>query len=221
MRKSFLISLFFLLCVSAFAQIDLRDSVDIQNGNQTTDASIRIVDEALPVESSSSIEKTHSPKTAALLSTVIPGAGQVYNGSWWKAPIIYAGFAGIGYGLSFYQDYYKSFKTAYNSYRNPYLAQGLTPPADTILTVRGETGYSPVNVQQGRDFYRKYRDLCIIGVSVWYLVNILEAYTEAHLFDFDVSDDLSLHWEPAYYCAPVCRLNPSPLPSGVRFTFSF
>ena len=89
--------------------------------------------QALPEDSTT--EKTHSPKTAALLSTFIPGAGQIYNGSWWKTPIVYVGFAGIGYGLYFYQDYYKSFKTAYNDYRNPYLEQGLTPPADTILTV--------------------------------------------------------------------------------------
>ena len=153
----------------------------------------------LPEESADTIEKKHSPKTAAILSAVIPGSGQIYNGSWWKTPIVYAGFAGIGYGLYFYQDYYKSFKTAYNNYRNPYLEQGLTPPADTVLTVRGEEGYSPVNVQQGRDFYRKYRDLCIIGIGAWYLLNILDAYTEAHLFEFDVSDDLTINWEPLFY----------------------
>ena len=175
--------------------------------------------QALPEDSTT--EKTHSPKTAALLSTFIPGAGQIYNGSWWKTPIVYVGFAGIGYGLYFYQDYYKSFKTAYNDYRNPYLEQGLTPPADTILTVRGEEGYSPVNVQQGRDFYRKYRDLCIIGIGAWYLINILDAYTEAHLFEFDVSDDLSLHWEPAFYYRPMGFAPPSPLPSGIRLAMNF
>lgn len=175
--------------------------------------------QALPEDSTT--EKTHSPKTAALLSTFIPGAGQIYNSSWWKTPIVYVGFAGIGYGLYFYQDYYKSFKTAYNDYRNPYLEQGLTPPADTILTVRGEEGYSPVNVQQGRDFYRKYRDLCIIGIGAWYLINILDAYTEAHLFEFDVSDDLSLHWEPAFYYRPVGFAPPSPLPSGIRLAMNF
>ena len=153
--------------------------------------------------------KIEALKKAALLSTFIPGAGQIYNGSWWKTPIVYAGFAGLGYGLYFYQDYYHSFKTTYDNYRNPYLEQGLNPPVDTILTVRGETGYSPVNVQQGRDFYRKYRDLCIIGVGVWYLINILDAYVEAHLFEFDVSDDLSIHWQPAFYYTPVGFTTPT------------
>lgn len=175
----------------------------------------------LPEESADTIEKKHSPKTAAILSAVIPGSGQIYNGSWWKTPIVYAGFAGIGYGLYFYQDYYKSFKTAYNNYRNPYLEQGLTPPVDTVLTVRGEEGYSPVNVQQGRDFYRKYRDLCIIGIGAWYLLNILDAYTEAHLFEFDVSDDLTINWEPLFYYKPIACVAPSPLPSGIRMVVRF
>ena len=150
MRKLILFGLICLLGLQTFAQ---EDSLIVLQG--------------VPEETAESIEKKHSPKTAAILSAVLPGAGQIYNGSWWKVPIVYAGFAGIGYGLYFYQDYYKSFKTAYNDYRNPYLEQGLTPPADTVLTVRGETGYSPVNVQQGRDFYRKYRDLCIIGLGIW------------------------------------------------------
>jgi len=175
--------------------------------------------QGLPSDSASSVEKKHSPQTAALLSTFIPGSGQIYNGSWWKTPIIYAGFGGIGYGLYFYQDYYKSFKTAYNDYRDPFLEQGLTPPNDTILTVRGQTGYSPSAVQQGRDYYRKYRDLCIIGIGVWYLANILDAYVEAQLFEFDVSDDLTIQWQPAYFS--TYGATSAPLPSGVRFSMQF
>ena len=203
MRKLILFGLICLLGLQTFAQ---EDSLIVLQG--------------VPEETAESIEKKHSPKTAAILSAVLPGAGQIYNGSWWKVPIVYAGFAGIGYGLYFYQDYYKSFKTAYNDYRNPYLEQGLTPPADTVLTVRGETGYSPVNVQQGRDFYRKYRDLCIIGLGVWYLANILDAYTEAHLFEFDVSDDLSIQWQPTFYYRQTSMATAA-LPSGIRISFDF
>lgn len=220
MRTSILVCITCFICSSAFAQIDLVDSADVATPNRPTNEEI-IGFENLESDTLVVIEKKHSPKTAALLSTFIPGAGQIYNGSWWKTPIVYAGFAGLGYGLYFYQDYYHSFKTTYNNYRNPYLEQNLNPPVDTVLTVRGETGYSPVNVQQGRDFYRKYRDLCIIGVGVWYLVNILDAYVEAHLFEFDVSDDLSLRWQPAFYYTPIGYATPSPLPSGVRFSLDF
>ena len=203
MRKLILFGLICLLGLQTFAQ---EDSLIVLQG--------------VPEETAESIEKKHSPKTAAILSAVLPGAGQIYNGSWWKVPVVYAGFAGIGYGLYFYQDYYKSFKTAYNDYRNPYLEQGLNPPADTVLTVRGESGYSPVNVQQGRDFYRKYRDLCIIGLGLWYLANILDAYTEAHLFEFDVSDDLSIQWQPTFYYRQTSMATAA-LPSGIKFTVDF
>ena len=203
MRKLILFGLICVLGLRSFAQQDTLIAL-----------------QEVPEVTVDSIEKKHSPKTAAILSTVLPGAGQIYNGSWWKVPIVYAGFAGIGYGLYFYQDYYKSFKTAYNDYRNPYLEQGLNPPADTVLTVRGESGYSPVNVQQGRDFYRKYRDLCIIGLGLWYLANILDAYTEAHLFEFDVSDDLSIQWQPTFYYRQTSMATAA-LPSGIKFTVDF
>lgn len=203
MRKLILFGLICVLGLRSFAQQDTLIAL-----------------QEVPEVTADSIEKKHSPKTAAILSTVLPGAGQIYNGSWWKVPIVYAGFAGIGYGLYFYQDYYKSFKTAYNDYRNPYLEQGLTPPADTVLTVRGETGYSPVNVQQGRDFYRKYRDLCIIGLGIWYLANVLDAYTEAHLFEFDVSDDLSIQWQPTFYYRQTSMATAA-LPSGIKLTLDF
>lgn len=218
MRKLFLWCVCCVLAVVSSAQMDSLENNEMPQ-NVVQDAEIIGLDSLS--SDSSGVEKKHSPKTASLLSTFIPGAGQIYNGSWWKTPIVYAGFAGLSYGLYFYQDYYKSFKTAYDNYRNPYLEQGLLPPTDTVLVVRGEGNYSPVNVQQGRDFYRKYRDLCIIGVGVWYLINILDAYTEAHLFEFDVSDDLSLRWEPSFYYTPVSCAAPSPLPSGVKFTMDF
>ncbi|MBR6266149.1 MAG: hypothetical protein IKR66_06125, partial [Bacteroidales bacterium] len=121
MRKAFLLGIVCFLTVSVVAQND--SIVELQGVSK---------------ETKEEVEKTHSPKTASILSAVLPGTGQIYNGSWWKTPIVYAGFAGLGYGLYFYQDYYSSFKKAYNNYRNPYLENGLNPPSYTVLTVRGE-----------------------------------------------------------------------------------
>lgn len=202
MRKFLICCLSCVLTFTVFAQKDSNTSM-----------------QSFPSESAASVVKKHSPKKAALLSAIIPGTGQIYNGSWWKTPFVYAGFAGVGYGLYFYQDYYTSFKTAYDDYRDPFLEQGLFPPNDTVLTVLGEIGYSPTAVQQGRDHYRKYRDLCIIGIGVWYMVNILDAYVEAHLFEFDVSDDLTIQWQPAYFTAYGTK--PTPLPTGVRISMQF
>ncbi len=159
----------------------------------------------------------HSPKTAAILSAACPGLGQVYNKNYLKVPIIYAGFAGLGYGFSYYQKNYKEFKSVYDAYRMPYLEKGETPPTNVQLTVFGTSGYYPENVREGRDYYRRYRDLTLIGIGTWYVLNVLEAYVYAHLYNFDTSDDLSIRCIP--YITP--SLYSSSLSSGVTLYFRF
>ena len=70
-------------------------------------------------------KKEHSAKKAAYMSAILPGSGQVYNGKWWKVPIIYAGFGGLGYmAVSNYKDY-KLFLSAYK-YKTGNLEEGET-----------------------------------------------------------------------------------------------
>ncbi|HOS84964.1 MAG TPA: DUF5683 domain-containing protein [Bacteroidales bacterium] len=151
----------------------------------------------------------HSPKTAALLSTACPGLGQIYNKNYVKLPIVYAGFAALGYGYTYYQKNYKEFKSVYDAYRLPYLEKGETPPANVQLTVFGESGYYPENVREGRDYYRRYRDLTLIGMGTWYVLSILEAYVYAHLYSFDTSDNLSISCVPMYSPTRNTLLSPS------------
>ncbi|MDR1761207.1 MAG: DUF5683 domain-containing protein [Bacteroidales bacterium] len=153
-------------------------------------------------------EKQHSPTRATIYSAVLPGLGQAYNKNYWKIPIIYAGFGGIGYGLYFYQRQYMEFRDVYNTYKD-------NPPEGTF-SVLGTSGYTISTVQSARDYYRRYRDLCIIGASAWYLLNILEAYVYANLFDFDVSDDLSWRISPTLIPTTNARLSP-----GLNISFSF
>ncbi|MDR2962694.1 MAG: DUF5683 domain-containing protein [Bacteroidales bacterium] len=148
----------------------------------------------------------HSPTRAIVYSAILPGLGQAYNRDYWKIPIIYAGFGGLGYGLYYYQGKYTTFRDAYNANRD-----------NTTGTINiGGIEYSLSNVRAGRDFYRRYRDMCIIGTSAWYLLNILEAYVYANLFDFDVSDNLSLHISPALMSTAQARIQP-----GLNLSFSF
>ena len=84
MRKFLICCLSCVLTFTVFAQKDSNTSM-----------------QSFPSESAASVVKKHSPKKAALLSAIIPGTGQIYNGSWWKTPFVYAGFAGVGYGLYF------------------------------------------------------------------------------------------------------------------------
>lgn len=162
-------------------------------------------------QTTSVVVKKQSPTRATIFSTVLPGLGQAYNRNYWKIPVIYAGFGGIGYGLYFYQNYYTEYRDIYNKYRDDYTLADRLPE-----TIRGRDDYTLNDVREERNFARRWRDICIIGGSAWYLLNILDAYVYANLFDFDVSDDLSLHLAPTLMPTANARLSPT-----LRISFTF
>lgn len=128
----------------------------------------------------------HSPKKAALLSTAFPGLGQAYNKKYWKMPIIYAGFVGLAYSFNFNQTRYVKFRDAYK------------------LRLEGKTDnyidtYTDGDLDYLQKTYNRYRDLTVIGASLLYILNIIDASVDAHLFTFDVSDDLSLNLQPTFF----------------------
>jgi hypothetical protein len=128
----------------------------------------------------------HSPHRAAVMSALLPGAGQAYNKKYWKIPVIYAGFAGLAYAISFNQKEYRSYRNAYD--------QRLDADPYTIDPYVGT--YSDADLGTLKDFYRRNRDLSIIGTGVLYLLNIIDASVDAHLYDFNVNDDLSIRLSP-------------------------
>lgn len=144
-----------------------------------------------------SLVKNHSPKVACIASAVLPGAGQMYNRSYWKVPVIYAGFWGLGRMYSQNQDYYKAFQSVYNDYRS---ASESGEEIPSVYVVLGDQ-YSSYQLKEFRDAYRRKRDMAIIGMGLLYALNIIEAYVDAHMYTFDVSDDLTLHYAPSFYIA--------------------
>jgi hypothetical protein len=134
------------------------------------------------------VQKPHSIRRAALYSAALPGLGQVYNRKAWKVPIIYAGFGVLGYFIATNNNEYQLYKEAY-----VYTANGDSSFIDNPYVGR----YNQDQLQRGMDYYRRNRDLSIIITSLWYVLNILEAYVDAHFFDYDISEDLSLKVSPA------------------------
>jgi len=172
----------FFLILGLYAQSE-KDSVYV------------LTDVKLPM--SNSQEKEHSPRVAMLLSAALPGAGQVYNKKIWKAPVIYVGFAALGYGASYYAELYHNFRSVYEI--------ALIDTEHSTFTVASQDGYTVADLKARRDFYRKYRDLCYIGGGLWYILNIIDANVDAHFFDFDISDDLTLKIEqPINPETPLC-----------------
>jgi Family of unknown function (DUF5683) len=136
--------------------------------------------------------KVHSVRRATLLSTYLPGAGQVYNRKTWKVPIIYAAFAGMGYLIKFNHDNFKKFDNALvTRYDND------PNTVDAYATI-----YSEDNLRSLSDFYRRNRDLSVIGLTLIYVLNIVDAHVDAHLFNFNVDDDLSLRVNPTLEMGP-------------------
>ena len=137
-------------------------------------------------EYTDSLSLKHSPSKAALLSAVLPGAGQVYNKKYWKVPVIYAGFATLGYFIKFNNDNYQDFKDAYIA-----RVDGDESTTDEYVGI-----YSDQDLQRLKDFYRRNRDLSFVGITLLYVLNIVDASVDAHLFYFNVNDDLTLRWQP-------------------------
>ena len=130
-----------------------------------------------------------SAHKASILSAVIPGAGQVYNKKYWKVPIIYASLATSIY---FIQDNQKKL----NSYQDAYITRS-NGGSDQYIDV-----YNNSQLLTIVDYYERNRDVSYIITAAIYLLNIVDASVDAHLFDFDISEDLSLKATPQMIATP-------------------
>lgn len=139
-----------------------------------------------------SLEASHPPGKAALRSAILPGFGQAYNRKYWKIPIIYAGIGTLAYFVKFNNTEYQRFSKAYRI---------RTDGDSTTIDEFVKYGLQETDLKTQKDYWRRNRDLCIIGIGAVYILNIIDAYVDAHLFYFKVSDTIALHWvpSPVYY----------------------
>ncbi len=123
------------------------------------------------------------PKKASVMSAVLPGLGQIYNKKIWKVPIIY----GVGSWLMF--NIFKQ-NEQYHYYKT-----------ELITVINGGINKDGLSAQQLtllKNQSKKWRDLSIGGLALVYVLNILDANVDAHLREFDISDNLSLHFSPYF-----------------------
>lgn len=153
--------------------------------------------------------KPHSAHKASIYSLVLPGLGQAYNKKYWKIPVIYAGFGALAYNFSINRKEMIKFTEAYR-----YRINGDTYPTDNEYVARYT---NPNDLLKGRDFYRRRVELSIIFSAAWYLLNVVDAAVDAHFYDYDVSENLSLSVEPAYISTPFDPVGTG----GIRLTMNF
>jgi len=127
--------------------------------------------------------QTTTVKRATTLAMMFPGAGQLYNKSYWKVPIVVGVFATMGYLIDWNNRLYQRYRIAYNQYPYNEFQYWNSPPSEA-------------SIQSRRDDARRNRDLCIILTAGAYIVSIIEAHVDAHMKNFDISNDLSMRVEP-------------------------
>lgn len=148
-------------------------------------------------------QEVHSPKKATIYSALLPGLGQVYNKKYWKVPLIYIGFGTIGYFINWNNENYQLFRTGYDHLtdNNPetqdYLKIEAVRRNNYDLDNQSDFNNLKTALSKQQDYYRRNRDLLIISFVGFYGLNIIDASVDAHLFDFDIGDDLTLKWEPS------------------------
>ena len=153
-------------------------------------------------------------KKATTLSTICPGAGQIYNKSYWRVPIVIGGMASTIYTIDWNNRGYKRFKTAY-SLRVDYDKNPDKYPGGAADEFRG--AYSATFLKNLKDSYRRNRDLCILLTAGVYMLQIIDAHVDAHLQDYDISDDLTMNLEP-YFDYTTVGSNPA---IGVNMSLKF
>lgn len=121
--------------------------------------------------------RDHSPAKAGYYAAFAPGMGQFYNGKYWKMPIVYAAFGACTYSIIVNT-------TNYNKYRRLFIGSQTT----TITIVIEGQEYTPENLLELRNYYRRNLDLSYIAFSAVYLLQIVDAVVDGHLSEFDNND---------------------------------
>lgn len=163
------------------------------------------------------------PQRALWLSALCPGLGQVYNRRYWKLPIVVGAFVGLTYGTAWnnrmLSDYSRAYRDAMDNDPDTRSYMDFYPP--TVKESDLDMSWLQKSLRNKRNYYRRYRDICIIGMVAVYLINIVDAYVDASLAHFDISPDLSMQVKPAVMTPPQPTSSPLRASVGLQCAFSF
>ncbi|MFN8438881.1 MAG: DUF5683 domain-containing protein [Cytophagales bacterium] len=155
------------------------------------------------------------PQKAAIFSAILPGLGQGYNKSYWKIPLVYGAIGGFAYATYFYQKEYKKVDYVYTRITSPKKLVGTHTydgiKNDTAAAYAEFSQYSTSQLSLIRTTFHDRRDRFLILTIAMYFANIIEAHVDAHLKDFNVSEDVALRIRPDFV----------PTPHGINSSLSF
>ncbi len=165
------------------------------------------------------------PKKALWLAIVFPGGGQIYNRKYWKLPLVYGGFLGCIYAMTWNNTMYRDYSQAYIDIMD---SDENTKSYENFIPVRYDVKANQAHLQdvfrRKKNYYRRFRDLsmfCMIGV---YALSIIDAYVDAELSSFDISRDLTMKVSPTVINEKYSAMRASGLSSsayGLQCSFNF
>jgi len=185
--------------------ITVSDSIALENKKKLLEMTGRPLPKIAPAPIDSIRRKLNDKKKwipssakATWLALVIPGGGQIYNHKYWKLPIIYGGFAGCAYALTWNNKMYKDYSQAYKDASNGNIkASSITDLLPAGYASKLTESQLTTIIKNQKDRYRRYRDLSIFSFIGVYLISVIDAYVDAELSNFDITPDLSMRVEPA------------------------
>ena len=164
-----------------------------------------------------------SPRKAVIYSLLFPGMGQIYNRKYWKLPILYGGFVGFTYAITWnnglYRDYLIAYKDIMDQDPETNDWHDLLPYGRDPSTI-DQKWFTEV-LKKRKDYYRYYRDFSIIGTVALYMLAAVDAYVDAQLFDFDMSTDLSMRVVPTVLREEIAGYSAASSTYGLQFSFNF
>ena len=198
-RIYIIISLFILISSENFAQ---TDSIKVDTESDT----LIILEEEI-IESE--CINTKNPTRAFLYSFVLPGLGQAYNTKYWKIPVVYSALGGVAFLFNYNNKQFNRYLTG--------LDELLRNKSDSTYAITIFTDNPEIEtIKQYKDKFRRNRDLSAVIFIAVYVLNFIDATVDAHLYDFDISNDLSFKIKPEIF--PIYTLKNS---NTIGLTFSF
>ncbi len=176
-----------------------RDAIiaDSVYRNIITDSDIIIPDSAKTTKIEPKKIWKPDTETATWLALIIPGGGQIYNRKYWKLPIVYGGFVGCMYAYNWNGQMYKDYRQAYLDIMDS------DPNTDSFkdffrpgYNFEANKEYLKTVFKKRKDRYRRWRDMSIFATIGVYALSVIDAYVDASLSSFDISDDINLSIEP-------------------------
>lgn len=164
------------------------------------------------------VVKDHSPKKATYLA-LVPGLGQIYNKKYWKLPIVYAGFAATGYLGTINRKEFLLYNEAYKCK----LLEDNDESGEYECTNEEAQNYTSDELKSLKDFYRRNMELSFIVMGAWYVLQLLDASVDAHLYYWEINEDLNVNIQPVAQPIIPSMVQPGQnlQYNGIKVSFNF